>query len=435
MIPLSVNQFCQEPHGSRRSKVWNEDGIALPLSLFVLVALMLMVLTFLSVGAMEPQAASNLTDASRARYAAEAGLEWAFDQLASAPAAGPTSWNGLLATNNGQMAISMPLAGLPATSGTYSVTIRNDTQATDPQITGKLVDPGGAMNDTNGVIIVNSMGTYNGVTRQIQQVVTRLNLQIPGSVNLYGFGTNTIFNGNSFTITGNDTNPDGTAGSCAPAWGITGADVFTEQVVQASLSPQQKDNVTGKPQAAGPGVGDNTIAPDSSLAPDKIAKFANAVKPYANLSLESSGGSLSYKSVGDTCAANWNDTNCWGTPSNPKIVYVSGSLDPKSWYSLTVSGTSTGAGVLIVENGDMSITGNFNWQGLILITGQYAGLRYGGGGNQAIYGGVVVNETALKNLEVEFDASGNAKVFYSCQALTAATSARGLTRVTSWREF
>ncbi len=61
--------------------------------------------------------------------------------------------------------------------------------------------------------------------------------------------------------------------------------------------------VSGKPQATGLGVGDNTIAPDPSLTPDKITKFATAVKPYANLSLASSGGTLSYKNLGDTCAA------------------------------------------------------------------------------------------------------------------------------------
>lgn len=419
--------------------VRNEEGVALPLALFVLVSLTGLVLAFLSMAGMEPQVSRNLSDTARARYAAEAGMEWAYDQLASAPAAGPTSWNGRLgAPSNGVMATNMSLPGLAATFGTFSVTIRNDVQPADPQITGQPVDPSGNPTiDQNGVVIVTATGTFNGVTRQIQEVVTRLNLQVPGAMNLYGFGINTVFNGNSFTISGNDTNPDGTAGACPSNWGISVADAVTEQAVQTTLTPQQKDNITGKPQAAGPGQGDNTIAPDATLTPSAITKFVNDVKPYANLSLQSSAlNKVSVTNLGNTCATNWNDGNCWGTPSNPKIVYIKGTPDPAQlFFAASIAGTSTGAGILIIEDGDLDIGGNFHWEGLILITGQYAGLRYGGGGNQSIYGGAVVNETVLGNTEVELKAEGNPKVYYSCQAIANAANSRALTRVTSWREL
>ncbi len=91
--------------------------------------------------------------------------------------------------------------------------------------------------------------------------------------------------------------------------------------------------------------------------------------------------------------------------------------------------------ILIIEDGDLSITGNFRWEGLILITGQYVGLLYGGGGNQTIYGGVVVNETANVNSQVEFDAAGNAKLVYSCQALNNVRNMRRLFSGTSWMEL
>ena len=346
------------------------------------------------------------------------------------------------------MATNMFLPGLAATFGTFSVTMRNDSQNGDSALTGLPAcnaggasDCGGAANDTNSVVIVSSTGTYNGVTRQIQEVVTRLKLDIPGAVNLYGLGINTIFNGNSFTITGNDTNPDGTAGACPSTWGISVADVVTEQAVQTKLSPQQKDNVTGKkmlPALPGevPGQGDNTITPDATLTPAAITKFVNDVKPYANLSLQSSAlNKVSVTNLGGTCASNWNDSNCWGTPSNPKIVYVKGTPDPmQQFYAVSIGGKSTGAGILIIEDGDLDIGGDFNWEGIILITGQYAGLRYGGGGNQTIYGGVVVNETAAGNTEVELQAAGNPKIDYSCLAIANAAKSRALTRVTSWRE-
>ncbi len=428
---------------SRSRSARNEKGVALPLALFVLVMLSGLLLAFLTMSGMEPSVAANLNDVTRARYVAESGLEWAFDQLVAA-AAQPNGWNNLLTANGGQMATGMALPGFTAFAGTFSVTIRNDNLANDNQITGQPVDPGGATNDTNNVVILTSLGTFNGATRQLQQVVSHPDLNLPGGVNLPGIGTNTTFSGNSFTITGNDTNLDnsagaGIAGLCPPkVLGIGVANAATESIVQASLSNQQKDNVTGKQQTPpGPGIGDNTIAPDATLTPAQIAQFVSAVKPYADISLQAStANQLSYQNLGDTCAANLNDPNCWGTTSNPKIVYVKGTVDPaQAFYAMSVSGTSTGAGVLIIEDGDLNITGDFRWEGLVIVTGQYVGLRYGGGGNQTMYGGVVVNETASANSEVEVDAMGNAKILYSCQALQNVKNMRKTFRVASWREL
>jgi hypothetical protein len=341
------------------------------------------------------------------------------------------------------MATGMTLPGFAAAFGTFSVTARNDNLANDNLLTGQVVDPGGAVTDTNNVVIVTSMGTYNGATRQIQQVVSHADLTLPGGVNLPGIGTNTSFSGNSFTINGNDTNLDDTAGvgipgrCAASVWGISVADAATENVVQASLSNVQKDNVIGKAQNPGPGLGDNTITPDITLTPAQIAKFVSAARPYADISLQASGTSqLSYQNIGDTCAANLKDPNCWGTRANPKIVYVKGTVDPaQAFYAVRLSGNSSGVGILIIEDGDLSITGNFRWEGPILITGQYSGLRYGGGGVQTIYGGVVVNETVNANAEVEVDAMGNPKVVYSCQALENVRNMRKLFRAHGWREL
>ncbi len=419
-----------------------QRGVAFPLALFALVMLTGLLLVFLTMGGMETSVAANLDDVTRARYVAESGLEWGFDQLVL-QAALPNGWSNVLATNGGQMATGMQLPGLAAAFGTYSVTVRNDNLANDNLLTGQAVDPGGAVTDTNNVVIVTSTGTYNGATRQIQQVVSHPDLTLPGGVNLPGVGTNTSFSGNSFTINGNDTNLDDTAGvgipgRCAPSvWGISVANAATENVVQASLSNQQKDNVTGKAQNPGPGLGDNTITPDVTLTPAQIAKFVSAARPYADISLQASGTSqLSYQNIGNTCASSLSDLNCWGTRSNPKIVYVKGTVDPaQAYYAVRLSGNSSGVGILIIEDGDLSITGNFRWEGLILITGQYSGLRYGGGGNQTIYGGVIVNETVNANSEVEVDAMGNPKVMYSCQALENVRNMRRLFRTNSWREL
>jgi Tfp pilus assembly protein PilX len=84
----------------RLRTVRDERGVALPLALFALVMLSGLLLVFLSMAGMEPSIATNLSDVTRARNLAEAGIEWAFDALAAAP-----NLNGLLTTNGGVMAI------------------------------------------------------------------------------------------------------------------------------------------------------------------------------------------------------------------------------------------------------------------------------------------------------------------------------------------
>ena len=117
-------------------------------------------------------------------------------------------------------------------------------------------------------------------------------------------------------------------------------------------------------------------------------------------------------------------------------MYVKGTVDPdQAFYATSISGTSTGAGILIVEDGDLNVMGNFRWEGLVIITGQYVGLHYGGGGFQTAYGGIIVNETASVNSEVEVDAMGNAKILYSCQALQNVKNMRKMFRAANWREL
>lgn len=158
--------------------------MALPLALFALVILSGLLLALLSMTAMEPAISANLTDVARARYLAEAGIEWAFDQLI--PASGQTNgWDHILVRDGGQgVEISQTggqtLPGLPAGTGTFTVSVRNDHQRTDGQISGWVdpatnrpaPDPGGPGSDTNGIILLTATGNVNGAIRQIQVVMS-----------------------------------------------------------------------------------------------------------------------------------------------------------------------------------------------------------------------------------------------------------------------
>ncbi len=66
----------------------------------------------------------------------------------------------------------------------------------------------------------------------------------------------------------------------------------------------------------------------------------------------------------------------------------------------------------------MEISGNFRWNGPIVVTGRNVGIRFRGDGNQAVYGAAIVNElnpAAVAN--VESDSAGKPDILYSNEAL------------------
>src|SRR2546426_12591010 len=152
----------------------DERGIAAVMSVIVIVGLSVLVSAFLAVSAFEPQISQNLADAIQAHYAADAGIEWAFDQLVTT-----NSWSTLL-TGAADCATPVTPAGwsnvsVPNLIGVFTVSLRNDCLAGDDQITGVAVDnvTGTAINDGNGVVILTATGSFHGAQKKIQ-VVMRL---------------------------------------------------------------------------------------------------------------------------------------------------------------------------------------------------------------------------------------------------------------------
>ena len=155
-----------------------ERGVALVLTLMVLVTLTGLALALLSVSAFEPRISRNLGDAARARYLAEAGIEVGYTTLVAAAGTDAT-WNALLATATAAApwaALSSlsaaALPGLTAGEGTYSVSVRNDWQAGDTGITGEAADSDAAL-DVNGVLIMRATGLFKDATRTVEVVVKR----------------------------------------------------------------------------------------------------------------------------------------------------------------------------------------------------------------------------------------------------------------------
>jgi Tfp pilus assembly protein PilX len=416
-------------------------GIVLPLVLLVLMLMSVLALVLLSMSAFDPLISRNLAAAEQARFLAEAGLEWAFNTLRAS-----AEWNAFLAgadpIRGAVLAADAALPARPASEGTYTVRVRNDSMTGDQLVTGLPVDAGGHTGDTNGLVIVTSVGSVAGGSRALQAVVQRIKLPpLPAALAFPGEKALVTVSG-SFEIDGNDWNPDGMPGSCAPVFGISVSSVLpavapgaNEAVVESSLANYPTTRVKGKRQdPTGPAEGPNTIASNAELAPTEVQSFVRSARK-ADMTLESSApDGLSFNDVGASCASSWSSATCWGTVDRPKVIRVKGRSDPASAVPmLRISGSTEGHGILIVEDAELWIQGNFRWHGAILVTGSGVALGFLGDGSQTVSGAIVLHDSSAEAAGKGF-LTGNATLRYSCQALARAQQAQKLVTMRSWRE-
>jgi hypothetical protein len=254
--------------------------------------------------------------------------------------------------------------------------------------------------------------------------LTRLLLPFPpGGITSVGASTNVSFAGNSFDIDGNNWIPpsdDGTipesqnnaacTATTAPKFGIAVPDAATQLGVKNDLTGQQQDNVLGAnpnppwaPVSTFPSIG-----VDTTITQAELALLTDYLIPMATLTY-SPGTQISSGTL--------------GTQADPKIVVVDATGYSGSDPALTLSATK-GAGILIVKNGGLRMSGNSQWVGLVIVIGNNVEIDLRGGGNKAIYGSVLLAE----NLNVatnQAEGQGNVKVRFSCQGIDVANTAGG----------
>lgn len=492
-----------------RTVLRDQRGVALPLALIALLILTMLVLTVLNLGAVEPQISRNLSDTARARHMAEAGIEWAFDCLADQDLnsffAGPDGVQGnsddTLPTSVAGQSVAArmdatfcpnspppgALPGLTTAAGSFAVSIRNDSLAAqglyagDQVVTGQPVDGGGKYADTNGIVILTATGTYGTATRQITAVISRNTLTINAAATLPGFQADTYMQtvGNQ-TIDGRDWLRADSNGGSPNGVGPRRYGISTQPGIQANLGITYEQNVEnafntvalqntvqGKSQVNGSLVtGLNAIAPDNSLTPTTMQSFLNklAANPSTTIIQSSMACPLvltgavgtptapTLSTAGSSCPGNppIGSTLNLGTPADPKLIYFRGELDTSSNFTgLRLNGTVKGAGILVVEDGDLSITTSgaglniqgrnvdFYWDGIVIVSGRYVGSGFRAGSNAEIRGAFVSNESIWNeaNGYYEFLSQANTlAIRNSTQNINTALRAAYNQRIISWRE-
>ena len=380
------------------------------------------------------------------------------------------------------------LPGLTVATGTFSVTIRNDSigagggYAGDQVLTGLAVDGGGKFVDTNGIVIVTATGTYGTATRQITAVVSRNTLIINGAANLPGMQADTFMNGvvANQTIDGRDwvradSNAGGPTGAGPLRFGITtqpgtqaNLGISYEARAESAFDTVPKQNtVQGKDQSSGVLTsGLTTIAPDNSLTPTTMLNFLNklAANPATTVIQSSlacplvltgavaTANTPTLSTAGSGCPGNppIGQTINLGSTTDPKLVYFRGELDTSSNFTgLNLNGTIKGAGILVVEDGDMAVNTSgggltvggrnvdFYWDGIVIITGRYVGTGFRATSNTEIRGAFISNEAIWNeaNGYYEFlNQSNSLAIRNSTQNINMALRAAYNQRIISWRE-
>jgi len=127
----------------------------------------------------------------------------------------------------------------------------------------------------------------------------------------------------------------------------------------------------------------------------------------------------------------------WGTPvSDPVTGLLSYTGDMNTVYfnmheinELTLSGDSSGAGILLVE-GDLEIQGSFNWYGVIIVTGS---LRSTGGSTTVnITGAVLAGDSSFNSVDV--DILGQTDILYCSDAIEWTNDFLPF-KISRWREI
>jgi hypothetical protein len=360
----------------------DDSGVALITGLVILVLLTAIGTYAIHMTEIEEMLSANLKASKQAFYLADAGVEWGKQQIGASLALPP-----------------VPASSTQALSpGTYTVTFPNFF----PQVP--------AMEYTLTARVVGNVGN---ASKTLQAVITKIYDLSDGAIAIRGNEADTSFTGSGFLVDGRDYNHiDGTLTSLAPQLGISVPSTSLELLVETDLVAKQ-DRVKGLGGTATVASVGVSLSHSSSYITNLADTLCDAA-PSANR-FNTSPGSLITEGK-----YTLNGNNTWGTRASPQIYCVDGVGTPGN-MSVDIYGTFSGAGVLVVRNSDLVAHGNFQFEGLIIVTGNKVGFGMVGAGAQDVYGSVMINETNWDPVTWnELVLMGNASVKRSQSALAMA---------------
>jgi hypothetical protein len=369
----------------RTSRLTDERGMALAVAIFALVVIGALVAGAFFAGHLEQRTGRNTLYAAQAGDAAELGVSKVL-----------SDWD--------QFNLNTIAVGATTSIGTTTV--------------GRVTYTQDVRRLNNDLFLVQSLGSRvdgagTPLARRSVAMVSRLSYVSATANAAVTAGKSVNFNGNSFQVVGNDSVPQGWAGEAGCSTGANKAGVRTAETVGAST--QQDANILGQPAQV---EHDPTVTADffnifGDVTFDDLKKSADIVLP---LTTPYNGAAPSLTAAAPQ-RCNTADQMNWGEPHRNGAGYVAQCVN--YFPILYGSGTQTqlasggrGQGLLLVE-GDLVISGGFEWAGLIVAKG---GIKIVGNGNK-ITGALLAQDVALDDQNT---ISGNTTLQFSSCALSKA---------------
>ena len=351
------------------------------IALFTLMVFIVLAATSSLIASSDVRATRDARGGSQAHFAAESAIAEALQRV-NAP--GVVNFqNDVVGQWAGLWGAGTHTFG-PVSGCTYTVT--PVASATDPTNAGRLIATANGRESVHNVVVANVVRSDIPSTA-------------PGAIYLANDqATNATFKGDSFSIDGNDHNYTGGAGSAPPVPGLSTRNDANRQEAVASLDAGQKDNIRGL------GFSSSPLTPSimTSPAAPSIAQMNQIIDDLLALP--------SVVPYGDN---NINGHADFGTNAAPQISHFTNA----NGITIKANGDAAGAGIMIVE-GDLTIQGNLNFNGLILVRGRTSVQVTEVIGNATIYG-------SLWTQDIDLNVGGSAVVNYSTQALALANQVGG----------
>jgi len=381
MIHPTMRQFAIR-------KILNcQNGFLLSAALTLLTALMLLGTTAFILSSTDVKIGGNFRNNQMVLQVAMAGAERArealrVENLASGNKASfsdelnSSTRKGANGVLNGYTTTTddTPLANGTMNNVTYAAYLTNDNLNGDTYL---------STTDNNGKVLITSIATGpNNSTAKVEIVVI---LSPPPSTPATIYSKdNVTTNGSSMNISGNDACNAGT--NLAP--------IFTKD--PATTNSNGSPTFTGSPPT-----------PQHGTQDIDIQGYVDALKGDATTTLtaDQSGGT-------------------YGSSSNYVTVYSDATLQADGELRLN---NVTGYGILLVK-GDLQMAGNFNWNGLIFVTGV---ITTSGGGSNAknIQGLIFAGASALGDTVI----NGSVTVGYDSCKVKQALAGQPL-KVVNWKQ-
>jgi hypothetical protein len=362
-------------------------GIALPLALFAIVIMGALITALFTVTRLEQRQGDNSVASLQAFEAAEAGLA--------------TLLNNWTAGNYNALALNTSATGSPVTLGggaQYQTTIRRTSPTTF------LVTSEGRVVTANGVI-----RNRRQVAQMVRMITPALGMQAAVTT-LHGLDVS-----GSAEVSGADSIPGGWGAVCPPAGAGVAGIRDSAGNIHLSNGCITHNCVTGSPAT----MADPTITSGSFNNFGDFTFSDLAAMATKTLNGGTWNGIQPAVTSGTPQACNYGVLTNWGAPRSASthpcfnyfpIIYASSSI--------RLTG-GTGQGILLV-NGDLDISGGFEFFGPVIVRGEIRSTGTGG----HIYGGVMSQDA---NFDVSL-ISGNSVVNYSACAVNRALQGSALGR-------